>query len=202
MTQYRVLGTNDEQTHCDVCPQVNLKKTVVLEILDVEGNGNGEIIRVGTTCAGMLTGKPSAKIKKLAETMDYAAAQALAGRRENARLILDAYVCVLDNKRELYARFWARNPALRRENAAGVTSVRADEQVAQDVAGARAVLPDYQPEMAPHRPEAYRDGDVWSWACKCGRRGTVPDVKRWDTKTEVAGPAVTAHDAKVAGGGL
>ena len=35
---YRVLGTTDEVTTCDICGKVELKGTIVLGVLDADGN--------------------------------------------------------------------------------------------------------------------------------------------------------------------
>lgn len=47
----RYIGTTDDTTACDHCGRVDLKMTVVLELLDAEGNGEGEVVCYGSTCA-------------------------------------------------------------------------------------------------------------------------------------------------------
>lgn len=50
-TTLRVLGCNDEQTICDACGRIELRKTVIL--CDAEGT---EVGRYGTSCAGRKLG--------------------------------------------------------------------------------------------------------------------------------------------------
>lgn len=47
----RILGMNDEQTHCDKCGKLELRGTVILVDEDAT-----EIGRFGTTCAGNMLG--------------------------------------------------------------------------------------------------------------------------------------------------
>ena len=57
---FKVRGINDEQTFCDLCGKVNLKKTVILENVET-----GEVLRVGTSCAASkIHNTKSAKVKK------------------------------------------------------------------------------------------------------------------------------------------
>ena len=53
---YQIKGINSDQETCDNCGKVNLKRVVWLESLNTDGNGTGEVIAVGTTCAAKLTG--------------------------------------------------------------------------------------------------------------------------------------------------
>lgn len=52
-TEYRIIGITDEQTECDACGRVELKRTVVLA--DSDGVEAG---RYGTTCASKIVGRP------------------------------------------------------------------------------------------------------------------------------------------------
>lgn len=56
MSQFQIKGVNSDQESCDKCGKQNLKRVVWLESLDADGNGTGEVIAVGTTCAAKLTG--------------------------------------------------------------------------------------------------------------------------------------------------
>jgi len=49
--QYRWLGITDECTDCEKCHKANLKSTVVLQYLDVDGNPDGDPVYFGSTCA-------------------------------------------------------------------------------------------------------------------------------------------------------
>lgn len=56
---FKVLGTTDEVTTCEYCGRPELKGTVVLDILDVDGNSEGTAY-YGTGCAAT-AGKRTAK---------------------------------------------------------------------------------------------------------------------------------------------
>lgn len=56
MKAYKVLGTTDEVTDCDLCGKPELKGTVVLVPLDVDGNEDGELSYFGTSCAAKAAG--------------------------------------------------------------------------------------------------------------------------------------------------
>lgn len=49
--QYRYLGVTDDCTECEKCGQVQLRSTVVLQPLDVDGNFDGDPVYFGSTCA-------------------------------------------------------------------------------------------------------------------------------------------------------
>lgn len=53
---YRVTGTTDEVTECDLCGKVELKGTVMLLPLDGDGDADGEINYFGTSCAAKAAG--------------------------------------------------------------------------------------------------------------------------------------------------
>ena len=48
---YRVIGTTRDRNTCECCGKTSLKKTVMLQWLDEDGNPEGEIVYFGTTCA-------------------------------------------------------------------------------------------------------------------------------------------------------
>jgi hypothetical protein len=50
--EYRIIGITDEQTECDACGRIELKRTVILELDGVEAG------RYGTTCASKIVGRP------------------------------------------------------------------------------------------------------------------------------------------------
>jgi hypothetical protein len=50
--EYTIVGVTDEQTECDACGRVELKRTVILAL------GGTEAGRYGTTCAGRIVGRP------------------------------------------------------------------------------------------------------------------------------------------------
>jgi hypothetical protein len=47
---HRYVGTTDEATECDLCHRTELKLTVILELLDADGNVE-ERVNYGTSCA-------------------------------------------------------------------------------------------------------------------------------------------------------
>lgn len=66
---YRVRGTTDTETTCGVCGREELKGTVVLSVLDVDGNDAGEIY-AGTGCAATLTGQTTRAVRADVKTAD------------------------------------------------------------------------------------------------------------------------------------
>lgn len=48
---YRYLGVTDDCTECEKCGKVELRSTVVLQPLDVDGNPDGDPVYFGSTCA-------------------------------------------------------------------------------------------------------------------------------------------------------
>lgn len=53
---YRVKGTTDDVTTCELCGKVELKGTVMLAPLDADGNEGGEVSYFGTSCAAKAAG--------------------------------------------------------------------------------------------------------------------------------------------------
>ena len=50
MQKYRMIGTTDDVIDCAKCGKLDLRMTVVLELLDAEGNSEG-VTYFGSTCA-------------------------------------------------------------------------------------------------------------------------------------------------------
>jgi hypothetical protein len=69
----KVRGTTEEVTECDYCGKHSLRKTVVFELTDADGNGNGEFRHLGVDCAARLTGRKPERIARKAAELDYAA---------------------------------------------------------------------------------------------------------------------------------
>jgi hypothetical protein len=71
MKAYRVKGTTDESTECDLCGRVELKATVMLVPLDADGNDDGEVNYFGRSCAAKAAGwtvrELNANIKRAAD---------------------------------------------------------------------------------------------------------------------------------------
>lgn len=53
---YRVLGTTDDVTRCDLCGRQELRGTIVLAVLDADGNPEGELY-AGSTCGAKAAGR-------------------------------------------------------------------------------------------------------------------------------------------------
>ena len=78
---YAILGTDDSCSTCEACGKKNLKKVVVLGVLDADGNQTAEV-RYGVDCAALAyKGK---KTKKYADRV-WALAQQETARSEGRR---------------------------------------------------------------------------------------------------------------------
>ncbi|MFD8226889.1 hypothetical protein ACFV16_22260 [Streptomyces massasporeus] len=75
---YRVIGTTDESTECDLCGKVELKVTVMLVPLDADGNDDGDVCYFGTSCAAKAAGWTVREVKA---GIKRAAAEKLAAER-------------------------------------------------------------------------------------------------------------------------
>ena len=86
-TNYRYIGTTDEATTCEHCGKTMLRNTVVLSMLDDDGN-HVEFVRFGSTCAARALGERSgAHVRKLARNAHQQTRQPAA----EARRMLAAY---------------------------------------------------------------------------------------------------------------
>lgn len=78
---YRVRGTTDDVTICERCGKPELKGTVILDVLDTDGNTE-EITYFGTTCAARVTGRKATAIKNDASGADYRRIEAVRNAEE------------------------------------------------------------------------------------------------------------------------
>jgi hypothetical protein len=76
---YRVIGTTDESTECDLCGKVELKATVMLMPLDADGNDDGDVCYFGTSCAAKAAGWT---VREVRAGIKRAAAEKLAAERD------------------------------------------------------------------------------------------------------------------------
>jgi hypothetical protein len=76
MTRYRVLGTTDDVTTCEICGKDDLKSTTMVATLDPDGNEAG-MTYAGSDCAAKRTGWTQKQVKDAAKAADRAAAEAL-----------------------------------------------------------------------------------------------------------------------------
>lgn len=58
---FRYLGTTDESTECERCGKTELRSTVVLALLDADGNPDGDPVYYGSTCAARALGAKSGR---------------------------------------------------------------------------------------------------------------------------------------------
>lgn len=72
MTTYRVHGITDETDTCEVCGKIDLRRVVMLAVLDADGNTE-EIIYAGTTCAARKLAQRGTRVRA-ARVADAAAA--------------------------------------------------------------------------------------------------------------------------------
>lgn len=63
----RYYGITDECLECQHCGRTDLKKTIMLHILDEDGN-LGELTYFGTTCAARALGTTAADVRKKAQS--------------------------------------------------------------------------------------------------------------------------------------
>lgn len=128
---YRVLGINDDVCTCECCGKHNLKCTVALSVLDVDGNDSGEIVRYGRDCAALaMLGRKSAANARKIEAIALAANHAAEceSRQKLERVATDKnranylYACT---RRSLDGSFFAHR---------GAEVVRVDGSDSRDVA--------------------------------------------------------------------
>lgn len=72
---YRALGTTDEVTECEHCGRVDLKGTVILGVLDEDGNVESRTY-FGAVCGAKATGWTTKDVRKAAAAADRAAREA------------------------------------------------------------------------------------------------------------------------------
>jgi hypothetical protein len=68
---YRVLGTTDEVTECEHCGRVDLKGTIILGIIDIDGSVEDRTY-FGAVCGARAAGKPVKELRKEAASADFA----------------------------------------------------------------------------------------------------------------------------------
>lgn len=81
--RFRFVGVTDETTTCEECGKPELRSTVVLALLDADGNVD-EHVRYGSTCAARALGIPGGgvKVRKLATNAAYRTRAAAADARD------------------------------------------------------------------------------------------------------------------------
>ena len=80
----KILGITDEVTTCDCCGRINLKRTVVLGVMDCDGTVTDEV-HYGTECAAQALRWSAADVRKQAKVAVDAARKAEEAKRDAAR---------------------------------------------------------------------------------------------------------------------
>ena len=127
---YRVRGTTDDVTTCQICGKPELKGTVILDILDEDGNTE-DITYAGSTCAAKLAGgrATGARISKEARAADYSRQRAI----EHARQQLSWWEPIEGDRAAIRELYFTANPAARGQ-------VNAPQRVAEILREAREVI--------------------------------------------------------------
>lgn len=82
---YRIKGTTNDVTTCDLCGREDLKRTVALYVLDPAGNPD-DVVYFGTDCASRATGWTQQRITRDAKQADKAERlRQIEHKREEAR---------------------------------------------------------------------------------------------------------------------
>lgn len=141
MTAYELIGTTDENTECDVCGRIELRSTVVFDILDADGNRTGNLLYAGSSCATTLPGftrRSASTILSRARALQTAADREAVAGRVSARRVLAKYQAVSSAKGGELARvFFGFNPGVRGK-------VNARDEVTKLVADAHAKLAGFE----------------------------------------------------------
>jgi hypothetical protein len=78
---FRVLGSTNDVTTCELCGRDDLRGTLVLEVVDADGNGTGELLHYGSDCGARAAGWTVADMGKRVRAAEKAAAEAEAAER-------------------------------------------------------------------------------------------------------------------------
>lgn len=60
----KAFGTTTEYTTCDNCGREDLKKTIIMDTVDADGNRDGNESHFGVVCAAKLSGRTEKEIKE------------------------------------------------------------------------------------------------------------------------------------------
>lgn len=99
---FRVLGTTDDVTECEHCGRVDLKGTIILLPLDVDGNAEGEPTYFGAVCGARAAGWKTADLRKAATAANRAKAEADRIERERLATIEYKRIRSLDGTADCY----------------------------------------------------------------------------------------------------
>jgi hypothetical protein len=79
---FRVLGTTDDFTTCELCGREELKGTVVLQPLDADGNPDGDPVYFGSSCGAKAAGWTTREVVSAAKRADQERREAERAKRE------------------------------------------------------------------------------------------------------------------------
>ncbi|WP_369147106.1 hypothetical protein [Streptomyces sp. R44] len=84
MKAYKILGTTDDVTTCELCGRDELKGTVTLCPLDVDGNEDGDAVYFGVSCAAKAAGWTQREVRAGVKAADTAKREAERAERDAA----------------------------------------------------------------------------------------------------------------------
>jgi hypothetical protein len=82
MTSYRIHGITDDTDTCEICGKAELRRVVMLAVLDADGNTE-EIIYAGTTCAARKLAQRGTRVRASRITDAAAAAERVMAAARN-----------------------------------------------------------------------------------------------------------------------
>lgn len=129
-TRYANRGTTDDVTTCQICGKPELRGTVILGILDADGNTE-DVTYAGTTCAARVIGGQAtgASVRRDADAANYRRARAV----EQAREQLTWWEPIEFDRQAIRDLYFGANPGAR-------TKVNAIERVAEILRDARECI--------------------------------------------------------------
>lgn len=163
MKAYRILGTTDDVTTCDLCGRDELKGTVVLVPLDVDGNEDGEVSYFGTSCAAKAAGwtvrEVNAGVKAAKAEAQTAERNRVIAEREEEKKAYTAWVT------ETYGAGTELKDAVQQYGAAGLwAQFRAARDAANEAPAKEAAKPGARRLTIEPRGTVYRnDGSMVQW---------------------------------------
>lgn len=98
--RFELLGIVDDCDTCECCGRTGLKRTVVLAVLDADGNRDGEVY-YGTACAARALGRTSAQVRNESEAF----VGNLRNLAQTARDSLRYYGSAIHDEHELAAAY-------------------------------------------------------------------------------------------------
>jgi predicted nucleic acid-binding Zn ribbon protein len=135
---YRIKGTTDECTTCEKCGRSDLKKTIVLAILDADGNEE-DYTYYGSDCAARALGTKQTSVKQMADFADYERPYQIARAKEEI-----AVYSALDTPGKRSGFYFRHNRNAHTYMTAGQASERVLEMLAEAekiLTAARAIHP-------------------------------------------------------------